>query len=70
MYKRKGIEDPNKFRPRFRTVFRLTIPRTFPDSKKNERYYPRLTKSHRMNRTSERKNVPNYTKAQEAKYID
>ena len=50
-YKRKRIEDRNTFRPRFRTIFHLTNLRTYPDSKQNERYYPRLTKSYRTKRT-------------------
>ena len=44
-------DERNTFRTRSRAVFRLTIPRTYPNSKQNERYYPRLTKSYRTKRT-------------------
>ena len=50
-YKRKRIEGRNTFRRRFRMIFRTTIPRTYPDSKPNERYYPRVTESYRTKRT-------------------
>ena len=49
--RRKRVDGRNTFLPRSRMVFRLMIPRTYPDSKQNERYYPRLTKSYRTKRT-------------------